>query len=200
MPARVFYFDDLTDRQLLDMIQQNDLQAFDRLYEKYWEPLFNAAYKRLRDAAACEEILQDLFVHLYQVRQQLDISISLGGYLHTALKNRVLNHLRSQKRRIKHSILAARNLPASGNFTSNMVEHNALKKAMDQCLQEMPSQYRDIYLLNRQQQLSVREAALQLGISENRAEKYLQKALAHLRKNLGEFLTAIPILLLLRGK
>ena len=189
MAARLFYLSDLPDRHLLKMIKENDRNAFDTLYYKYWGPLFNVAYKRLRDKDACEEIVQDLFVHFYQIRQNIDADVLIGPYLHAALKNRILNHLRNLGRRIKHNKLAARLVPLSENNTDKTISYNALQRSIASCLQKMPTKWREVYELNKQQYYTINEAAEKMGISESRAEKYLRKAIQHLQASLGEFLS-----------
>ncbi len=199
MSARVIYLSYLTDKQLLELIQADDRSAFDTIYLKFWDSLFNAAYKRIPERSSCEEIVQDLFVHFYQIRAQLDVEIALGPYLHGALKNRILNHLRNQNRRAKHMQMAALRIPLSENNTAETVSYNALQRAIGERLLAMPAKYRAVYQLNKQQHFTIKVSAEKLGISEHRAEKYLRRAMSLLKSSLGDFLSAVPVLFFLHG-
>ena len=198
MSARLFYLTDLSDHHLMEMIKNDDGNAFDTLYRKYWKPLFNTAYKRLNDRKICEEIIQDLFVHFYQIRAKIDSDVIVGPYLQAALKNRILNHIRSAERRERHSKLAAMKLPLYDTSTDERLAYNSLQMAITKQLEAMPSKYRDIFRLNRQQNFTVKESAEKMGISPSRAEKYLRKALHLLKSALVEFQAIVIILLFLK--
>src|SRR5215831_4786610 len=85
-----------TDQLLLELIRENDDRAFTILYNKYWQLLLNFASHYLSDKATCEEITQELFIQLHKRRYTIRINSSVSSYLYTALRNKILNHIRNQ--------------------------------------------------------------------------------------------------------
>ncbi|MEO7766961.1 MAG: sigma factor [Ferruginibacter sp.] len=76
--------------------QNNDLKAFEELYNRYWPTLVNSAYKRLNSKKKAEDIVQNIFVDVYHRRTTIDLTVSFKAYLNQELKFRVLNEYRSE--------------------------------------------------------------------------------------------------------
>src|SRR3954465_549678 len=85
------------DKLLLQKIARNDQQSFQDLFDTWWEPLFQYAFKVLQNRQDAEEVVQDFFIHFWNKRHELPEIQSLTAYLFTALKNRILNHLAKKK-------------------------------------------------------------------------------------------------------
>lgn len=80
----------LSDLELVALLQQDKLSAFIEIYNRYWSRLFNAAYKRIKDHEACEEIVQDIFTNFWIKRDVLVLTVDLSNYLYTAPGTRSL--------------------------------------------------------------------------------------------------------------
>lgn len=80
----------LEDKELLVMIGQGDQEAFATLYKSYWLDLYDNAYKRLQNKKQAEDIVQEVFLSLWQNRAKLNID-NLPAYLHTAVKYKIFN-------------------------------------------------------------------------------------------------------------
>ncbi len=173
------------DGDLKEMIRNKDNHAFDLLYRKYWDPLLNFATHYLCDEDSCEEVVQDLFVHLHSRHSTLNIRSSVSSYLFTALRNRILNHERNQAVYRKHIAIAGK---TTGNSYNNNVEQfinlSELKKEIDYSLRKMPLKYREVYLLHDQNHYPVKKIAELLNRPVNTVEKQLRKAIGLLRGNL----------------
>ncbi len=72
------------------------LKHSEALYSRYWSDLIDAAYRRLQSREKAEDIIQDIFVSLYQKRHTLDINVSLEGYLYQSLRYKILNLIRDE--------------------------------------------------------------------------------------------------------
>ena len=94
------------DASLVSLIQQNDREAFAILYDQYWKQLLSYAGKRLVLPQDAEEVVQEVFVSLWERRHTLDISGSLDAYLHTAVRYRIYNRYRDYLRKKQVSFLA----------------------------------------------------------------------------------------------
>jgi len=86
------YSDILSDHRLLLLIKQGDHHAFTSIYQKYWEELYNAAYKRNRDKEQCQDIVQIVFIDLWARRDDLVIE-NLQAFLQTAIRFQVLKQI-----------------------------------------------------------------------------------------------------------
>lgn len=86
------------NRNLLLKLNQGDESALVEIYKQFWQPLFISAYNILKDKESCEDILQNLFINLWNKREYLQIHTSLEAYLHTAVRYRVFTHIRNGKR------------------------------------------------------------------------------------------------------
>ena len=89
-------FRHLDDQELLDLLSQSNRFAFREIYNRYWEELFRLAINILNDKDTSEDLLQEIFINIWQRRQQVNIS-NLWGFLFRAVKVKVLEHLRNGK-------------------------------------------------------------------------------------------------------
>ncbi|WP_161964015.1 RNA polymerase sigma factor [Chitinophaga flava] len=178
----------LPDTALLERMQAyNDKAAFDELYRRYWEQLYIAAYARLQQDADAKDCLQEVFVSLWNKRRELQIQGPLGPYLHVALKYRILNHLRSNHNYQKHLDLFAAVPPAVFSRADDRLVLAEIQQIIQQTINAMPEKMREIYILSRQEQLSVREMADQLGVSQQTVKNQVSTALKRLKDALARF-------------
>src|SRR5690606_8884838 len=89
-------YENLSDQQLMDLFSSKDEAAFKELYNRYWDTLLDAAFKRLGSIEQSEEIVQDIFISLYLRQETLHIKTSVVGYLKNALKFKILDVIRHQ--------------------------------------------------------------------------------------------------------
>src|SRR5262249_46580716 len=89
----------MTDGELLQLLAQDDTAAFNTLFYRHWDPLYRTAVARTGEAQVAFDLIQDVFVELWQKRQGLDIRESLPQYLAGILRYKIFNHFRNSKRR-----------------------------------------------------------------------------------------------------
>src|SRR5688500_481415 len=87
------------DLMLVNLMKQGNELAFQKIYNSYWEKLFAYTFNRLHIREASKEVVQDVFLSMWEKRQSITINSSLSAYLYTATKHRLLNELRSMKLR-----------------------------------------------------------------------------------------------------
>lgn len=174
----------LSDMELAALLKQGNHRAFRELYNRYWEPLLNTAFKRLESLEAAEDLVQDLFVNLYLKRDTLWITTTMEGYLKTALKHKVLNAYRSQKlhQRYADHILTR---PVDNDQTpQQMLQVKELAIKVEAATRRLPEKSRQVFLLSRVERLSNKEIAAQLNISVSTVEKHIGKAIKLLKSDL----------------
>lgn len=177
----------ILDSILLEMLRnEDDDAAFSELYNRYWDKLFAAAYKRVRSVEAAEEIVQDLFVDLWNRRRVLDIRSGLAVYLFSAIKYKVIHNMHKQM--IKQSFEQHNPFYHEyDNSTDEVIIANDLKSHLEHSAEQLPEKCRAIYHLSRNEYQSNKAIAEQLHISEKTVENQLTKALKRLRTSLNFF-------------
>lgn len=172
------------------MLSQGNAEAFETLYANYWESLYNAAYKRLRNEELCKDVVQDVFVDLWTRREKLAIE-NLPAYLHTAVRFQVLKLI--NKRSATEAFLdpfeavIISHLNADGN-----IREKELSRIIHAWMEELPRKRREIFLLYFEQEYSTKEIASQLNISQKTVQNQLGTAVQSLHAHI-----AVQLLLIL---
>lgn len=170
-----------SDQELTALLKEGDHAAFTEIYNRFWKVLLNLAYQRLKSVEASEELVQDLFISLFQRREELELQSTLAAYLKTALKYRVFNLMRSEKVAIAHQDSLGRatyNAPAT---PEEIYEHSELRNKIYKVASRMPEKCREVFLMSRFEQLSQQEIADRLDISVSTVQKHITKALSILK-------------------
>ncbi|SMC86135.1 RNA polymerase sigma-70 factor [Pedobacter africanus] len=178
-----------TDEQLLELIQSDDQRAFKHIYHKYAAKLYASAYNLLRDKATCEDIVQELFIHLWLNRAALKI-VTLRSYLFMATRNRVLMKLRTKKVLLDNEAL---DFLASNYSTDTRVREKELNIAIENAIKALPDKCQEVFILSRKQQLSNREIADRMQISVKTVENHITNAIHRLKASIGHFIFLVSI-------
>ncbi|MGN8069657.1 RNA polymerase sigma-70 factor [Mucilaginibacter sp. 22184] len=186
-----------TDRQLLELIRKDDRLAFTELYNRYWDKLFIVAMHRLNDEHEAEEVVQEIFLSLWQRRTTIELSHSLNTYLSVAVKYRIINHLDKQFLKKQHVDHLATHAPRELDSTNNWLAEKELRTQLEQTISRLPEKCRIVFLLSREQNKTNAEIAAELNIAEKTVEAHMTKALNTLRQTLN---ITIPLLLYLLEK
>lgn len=174
-----------SDDELVELIKTGDRKAFDRVYNRYSEKLYDAAYFILKDEALCEDIVHELFVSLWINRANLRIA-SLSSYLHTAIRNRVISCLR--KRKIAIDVTSLQEVLSDFQSVENKLFTTDIQGIVDREVSKLPPKCQRIFELSRQEQRSNKEIAAELDIALKTVENQITIALRRLRASLNDFL------------
>jgi RNA polymerase sigma factor (sigma-70 family) len=174
---------------LLQLINLNDNSSFDILYKKYWKMLLNFAHQYISDSETCKEIVQELFIVLYLKRNKLTINKSLPSYLLRSLRNKILNHLRTESVYKKHLALAGQShlTVVAVNEAELWMDVYDLEKQIIYCLNKMPLKYREVYILNRQNAYTVKETAEMLQRPVDTVERQIRIAVRLMQEHLNSY-------------
>jgi len=158
---------------------QKEIFDFELLFTKYYKPLVVQAFVLLGDSMEAEDLVQGLFIDLWEKNMSEIIHTSLRSYLYRAVKNRCLNVIEKRSTELRRSERYKMTLPESV-FTDKF-EQDELRIEIDKIIGSLPFQQRQtfnlIYLENRKYQ----EAAIKLGISINSVKTHLKLAVKYLR-------------------
>ncbi|WP_437917709.1 RNA polymerase sigma-70 factor [Sphingobacterium sp. LRF_L2] len=182
------------DIALLDRIRENDTSAYTALFKKYWRPLYQAAFQVLRDEHRCEDIIQEVFMQLWDKRQDLHIEKSLNAYLYAIVRHKVFFEITKNKSRKE----VFENLPErlSLDTPDRNVEYSETVETINGLIAQLPQRCKEVYILSREKAMSHKQIAEKLGISTKTVENQLTKALKPIRFLMKNFLIIVPALLL----
>jgi RNA polymerase sigma-70 factor (family 1) len=182
-----------TDQQILEHLAQSDVRAFDFLYQKYFSKLYGAVYKRLQNRELTEEVVQELFISLWERRTVLSITSTLESYLFSSVKYLVI--AQHKKNNLFEKYSNSLNPEADDdNFTEQVVAFDELNEAYQNALNLLPERCREVFVLKRNG-LSQREISEKMDISEKTVENQMTKALKILRDALSDY-TGLVLLVL----
>ncbi|HEY9047520.1 MAG TPA: RNA polymerase sigma-70 factor [Ohtaekwangia sp.] len=179
-------FKDYSDHDLIELLRQQHILAFEEIYDRYWHKLYSAAYKRIQSRETAEEFVQDIFTSLWVNREIIHIK-SLSAYLFTAVKYKVINHLHHETIRKQYLHRQLQVLSEADNSTEELVLVNDLHISVERQISKLPPKCQEVFKLSRQENLTMKQIAAQLGISEKTVEHQLGKALRVLKMNLKQF-------------
>lgn len=159
--------------------------AYEQLFAEYYRPLSLFAVRFVNDLETSKEIVQDLFVALYENRKSLLITTSLKSYLYQSVRNRCLNHLKHLQVDRKHLENLKVNQDSSQNLEAT-IEANELENRIYQIVADLPPRCSDIFQKSRVNGMKNSEIAEHLDISIRTVETQISNALKVLREKLGK--------------
>ena len=182
------------DADLVRALGQNDEKAFAEIYERYWRPLHQQAVRKLGRAEDAEEVVQDLFVTLWNKRRTASIQ-QLDAYLFSGLKYKIIDCIRAQLVRKAYAATAPHHHKAPSRCTEETLAAADLSLALDASVRNLPSHTQEVFRLSRVEHQSVPEIAARLRVSPKTVEYHLSRSLRMLRKHLKDFLVAVVLVL-----
>ncbi|MEO8860300.1 MAG: RNA polymerase sigma-70 factor [Ginsengibacter sp.] len=183
------------DEQLLQQMAGGDRQAFTELYKRYWEDLFITSAKALRGKEAAADVVQDVFLSLWNRRNELKLQGSIAAYLHTSVRYKCIHYIEKNTTRRDYLVQLAE---VAINNSSPNAEINLQLKEMQRTIKnsvaKMPPKMQEVYKLSRQEHLSYKEISDYMSISVETVKKHIQHALQLIRKDLGPYIFILIIL------
>jgi RNA polymerase sigma-70 factor (ECF subfamily) len=183
-----------SDQQILDAIRQGDEKAFSELFSRYWDTAHRIAYSKVRSLETTQEIVQELFITLWDKRETLVIQ-NIPAFITTCIKNKAIKIIESQIVKRKYWEYYKTYIPQNESVTESEVDFNELKEAIEAGMERLPAKSKKVFQLNRFHGRSIPEIADMLNLSEKAIEYHLTRSLKHLRLHLRDFLMLIVLIL-----
>ena len=164
-----------------------DQGSFEKLFREFFPPLMAFARKILVDEDDAREVVQKVFISLWERRQEVDLTTSLKSYLFTSVHNRSLNVIRDRKK------FSAAEVPeVAGEWdVSTQIESMELEGKIMEVIGSLPEKCREVFELNRFEGMKYSEIAEHLNISVKTVENQMSKALKILREKLLKYMTIL---------
>lgn len=165
--------------RLLAQLSKGDLPAFDRLYWHYHRAVYQNIFQLVRDTATAEDILQEVFLSLWEKRDTIRLDISLGGWLFVSSYNRAVNVL---KKRLREQSAADLIRDAfGGNDSDELMIREMRLQELEEAIERLPGQKRKVFYLCKLKGYTYEETARALNISRHTVKEYLSDAVHQIR-------------------
>lgn len=175
-------FNKLPEHILLIEIKRGNYEAFEELYERYFDILYGLAFNLLRDKEAILDIIQDIFLWFWQNRGKWEL-VSCKGYLIMAVKYKISGYFRANK--VKNQFYDYLETSFIDKIDeSTQLEAKMLQEFLDLVVEDLPERCKAIFKLSRNSQLTNKEIAQMLKISEKTVEAQITIALKRIRESL----------------
>jgi RNA polymerase sigma-70 factor, ECF subfamily len=176
------------NRAAMTVLARSGSATFEQVFKTHFKRLLAYAFTIIRDEAAAEEMVQQVFCKLWERNRQLSVTGSVTAYLYRAVHNESLNYLKHLKVKTAHQLHVAYSMKNEVENPCKTLQAAELERNIHAAMNELPEQCRLIFQLSRFEELKYREIADKLGLSVKTVENQMGKALRLLRVRLVDFL------------
>jgi RNA polymerase sigma-70 factor (ECF subfamily) len=182
------------ESDLLAKIAEGDHRAFGVLFEHHNQLIFNIAYKLTKSRPHSKEVVQDVFLKIWNKREKLQAVDNFGAYINRMARNQSIDALRLLAREALRTVqLQEEQLEKSDSQTEETLQFQETGRMLQLALESLPPQQRKVYQLCHEHGLKYEEAARELGLSPGTVHSHMKQAL----KNIRIFLKRLDAMLLL---
>jgi len=180
---------------LIKQIKQGNTVAFDTLYHSYFSKLFGFAYNLTQSREDAEEIVQEAFIKIWEMREELNEHKSFSSLLFTLAKHKIYNKTRHRVYEFAYQHYFRQNHDDAVFEVQQQIDYLETKQFLDEAIQKLPPKRKEIFMLSRMEGLSNKEIATRLDTSTSNIENHINKALKTLKTLLAN--QEVNLLLLL---
>lgn len=169
------------DIALFLLIKRRDKEAFAAVYQKYHAYLYALAARYLKNSALAEDVVQHVFVKLWETTQNIDVEINLKNYLYTMTKNHILNQFRNNREMISLNYVNAQQAFVSDSDISEHLEEAQVAELLHEAIDELPLQKKMVCKKKIDENKSNQQIADEMNISIHTVKSHYQEAVKMLR-------------------
>ncbi|MCW3804472.1 RNA polymerase sigma factor [Plebeiibacterium marinum] len=172
--------------QLIQRLKEGDIKAYEHIYNYYSESLYHFAYSYLKNPSESEEIVQEVFVRIWEIREGIDENKSFKSFLYKMTVNKVYNQMKHQVVEQKYEKYLMNYYQASANLPEESLQYKELNQKIQVLLEKLPDQQRNIFNLSRIEGLTNPKISEKLGLSIRTVENQIYRATKYLKQHLKE--------------
>jgi len=185
----------LSEYELINLFKEGNDIAYTELYYRHSCLMLGFAYKKLRDEELAKDFVQELFANLWIKRESVLVTRNFSAFLYTTLRHKIIDHFIHQKVETKYITFLKNYIPdASSEKPDYPIRYKELSLYIEDQINALPPKMRVIFQLSRKEQLTYKEIAKELSISEKTVNSQMVNALNRLRIKLGLFLYLICLI------
>ena len=168
---------------ILEKVKAGDAAAFSLLYDLYWLKVYNFARLYITSSSVISEVVQDVFVKVWESKEFLDITKNFDGLLFMITRNIIFNYSRRHFNELNFKMAVLKGLENSYDIEEELHAKD-LRIYIERLVNELPPRQKEVFYLSRHEQLSYKEIAERLDITPKTVERHINEALKYLKKNI----------------
>ena len=172
------------DHNLVQLLQKGNVAAFDSLFTVYSPKLYGFALKYFKNEAEAEELVQEVFVKVWENRQTLKSELSFKSYLFTIALNQIRKYFNKKATSLRYLESLQKEHEIAGNHAIHEDDYESAFQQINLIIEQMPPRRRDIFTRSKLEGKSSKEIAAELNISAGTVDNQVSEALGFIRSRL----------------
>lgn len=177
-------YSNLTDQQLIPLFKGGDEDAYTEIFSRYTRLLVAHAYRLLGDQDEANDVVQDVWLTLWQKRSELEFKTAISSYLYTAVRNRIFNRMAHLKHVAKYADSIINFMEDGFVLADDALREKEFAAVIENEINALPAKMREIFLLHKRDELNYKEIAERLEISDKTAKQQVYNATKILKSKL----------------
>jgi RNA polymerase sigma-70 factor (ECF subfamily) len=179
-----------TDNVLMEYTSRGSKEAYEALFLRHWQALFNIAYRKTGNNQDALDIVQELFIYIWEKRESIHITGNVAAYFTVSLKNRIVNWYRitSTRTRQKEALLERLQSQPESQQQQAATDYTATLEQWQSAIDTLPERMKEIYVLRHHHQLSIAEISTTLSLRPQSIRNQLSEASDRVRAVLQKHL------------
>lgn len=170
-----------SDDILLHRMREDDVSAMKELYNNYWKLLYISSYNVLQNKELCEDIVQEVFIDIWNNRKKISIKTSVKAYLYACARYKVFAEIKKNNKMINVTYFSTLDHRFQKVTPESELIYNELTEQINTIIEKLPEKCRNVFRLSREEQMSHKEISQHLNISTKTVENHITKALQIIR-------------------
>lgn len=172
-----------TENELIASLQRGSVNAFEILFENYSQKLYRFSFSYLKSEAEAEDVVQEVFLKIWQNRSSLKTETSFQSYLFTIAFHAIQKSFNKKTQQQKFRLDLFEFLAAENSSLEEQLNFETLMARLDQLIEQLPTRRKEIFFKRKKEGKSIQNIALEMGISEKTVENQITEAMNSLRKS-----------------
>jgi RNA polymerase sigma-70 factor (ECF subfamily) len=190
----IITYQKLSDSDLTALLIEGDRAAYTEIFERYSRLLIAHAYRILADQEEAGDMVQDVMLKLWEKKERINLSMPLGGYLYTSVRNRIFNSMSHKKVVGKYAESMIAYMEGTHIHSDEQLREKELTTLLAKEIGALPEKMREVFILYKMEELSYKEIAIRLGITDKTAKQQVYNAVKILKTKIDVYLTLFPFL------
>ncbi len=180
-------YDISSDNEILLIAQKDKQKAFELAFSKFWEPLYRQAYRKVQSSDTAKDLTQEVFITLWDNLDKLTYHNNLLPYLYVVLRNKTLRLFEKNEVRLRYAMTLALKQEEQAPSSHHLLLEKELLSIVSDEVERMPPRMKEIYVLKKDNYLSIKDIAEKLSLSEQTVKNQLYHASQRLRARLKDY-------------
>jgi RNA polymerase sigma-70 factor (ECF subfamily) len=173
------------DKKTIHRFKEGDAEAFDLIYHQYAKKMYYFALGMVKDEESAKDLVQEVFINLWEKKEQVNINLNLDNYIFTIVYNSIRKFFRKKAIETKVIDNITKNSPEMIKSSDGTLIYNELFEIASNTIEKLPHKRKQVYKLSKQEGMKIKEIAIKLNISHRTAENHLARALKYLKEELA---------------